>query len=92
MRDQYQPTNGCFDGGKRSYAAAFDQLMSQLLNFMCKIDGLRDQRDELIQELQAKTAVPVFQSLKETFDQMMNNLRADSFPTRNFFSARTFMY
>ena len=32
------------------------------------IKGLRDQRDVLNQEMQAKTAGPALQSLKETFE------------------------
>ena len=36
--------------------------------FMDYIKGLRDRRDDLNQEIRAKTAGPVLQSLKETFE------------------------
>ena len=51
---------------KQGYAAALDQLTSELLserqNVMGFIKGLRDQRDESCQVIQAKTVAPVLQS------------------------------
>ena len=53
------------------YAIALHQLMSKLLsahqNVLDCVKGLRDQRDKLIQEILAKTAGPVLQSLSQTF-------------------------
>ena len=39
---------------EKSYAAAFDQLMSERRNVMGGIQGLCDQRDDLYQEMRAK--------------------------------------
>ena len=50
------------------HATALDQLRSERGNVMDCIKGLRDQRDELNQEVQAKTAGPAIQSLRETFE------------------------
>ena len=52
---------------QRCYATAVDQLMSERGHVMDNIKELRDQRDALNQEIHAKTARPVLQSLKGTF-------------------------
>ena len=51
-------------------ATALDQHMSERGNVMDYIKGLRDQRDELNQDIQAKTAGPALQSLKESFEMV----------------------
>ena len=53
---------------KNGHAAVFDQLMCESRNVMDFIKGLRDQRDELNQEIQAKTAVPALQSVTGTLE------------------------
>ena len=53
---------------KKDFAAAFHHLTSERRNVTGYIKGLVDQPDELNQEIQAKTAGPVLQSLKETFE------------------------
>ena len=53
---------------KNSYATDLDQLMSERGNVMDYIKGLRDQRDELNQEIRATAGGPVLQSLTETFE------------------------
>ena len=64
----FERTDGCSDGGEEGSTAAFDHLMSERRNVTGYIKGLVDQRDELKQEIRAKTAGPVLQSLKEIFE------------------------
>ena len=53
---------------KKSYSAALDQLMSERRNVTGYIKGLVDQRNKLNHGIRLKTAGPVLQSLKETFE------------------------
>ena len=55
-------------GERKGYFDAFGQLMSERRNVTGYIEGLRDQRDELNQEIRAKTAGPVLQSMQEAFE------------------------
>ena len=52
---------------KQGYATALGQWMSDHGNVTDHIKGLRDQRYEVNQEIRAKAAGPMLQSLKETY-------------------------
>ena len=52
---------------EKGYAIALDQLRCERGNVMDCIKGFRHQRDELNQEIQAKTAGIATQSSKGTF-------------------------